>query len=106
MKRTTMTHVSVLQGLGSAVIRWLFERDLVDEIILLTYLVVVGQGTRLFPGTGPRPSARTGGIEGGRGGDHAGVRPAGLCAFDPNALNTVRRETLARSAMASTVVAT
>jgi dihydrofolate reductase len=33
--------------------RWLFDNQLVDEIILLTYPVVVGQGTRLFPDTGP-----------------------------------------------------
>jgi dihydrofolate reductase len=33
--------------------RWLFDRQLVDEIILLTYPVVIGQGTRLFPDTGP-----------------------------------------------------
>jgi dihydrofolate reductase len=33
--------------------RWLFDNRLVDEIILLTYPVVVGQGTRLFPDTGP-----------------------------------------------------
>jgi dihydrofolate reductase len=34
-------------------VRWLFENQLVDEIALFTYPVVVGQGTRLFPETGP-----------------------------------------------------
>lgn len=33
--------------------RWLFDNQLVDEITLLTVPVVVGQGTRLFPDTGP-----------------------------------------------------
>ena len=34
-------------------IRWLLDQNLVDEITMLTYPLVVGQGTRLFPANGP-----------------------------------------------------
>src|ERR671917_2657417 len=43
-----------LQVVGSlSVVRLLLDNDLVDEITLLTYPVVVGQGARLFPDAGP-----------------------------------------------------
>ena len=40
-----------MHGSGS-LIRWLLDNDLVDEMNLLIFPVVVGQGTRLFPDSG------------------------------------------------------
>jgi dihydrofolate reductase len=43
-----------LQVHGSGtLVRWLLDNRLVDEITLLVYPVIVGQGTRLFPDSGP-----------------------------------------------------
>jgi dihydrofolate reductase len=42
----------LLQGSGR-LLRWLLERDLVDELALVVYPIVVGDGLRLFPDHGP-----------------------------------------------------
>ena len=40
-----------MHGSGK-LIRWLLDEQLVDEIILFIYPLIVGQGMRLFPDTG------------------------------------------------------
>jgi dihydrofolate reductase len=37
---------------SGALTRWLLENELVDEINLLTFPVIIGQGARLFADTG------------------------------------------------------
>jgi dihydrofolate reductase len=42
----------VVPGSG-ALVRWLLAKDLVDQLDLIIYPIVLGQGTRLFPDSGP-----------------------------------------------------
>ncbi|SDS64814.1 dihydrofolate reductase family protein [Jiangella sp. DSM 45060] len=58
--------------------RWLLANDLVDELTLLTYPVVVGQGRRLFPDDGPDAALELAGARAFANGITAHVyRPAG-----------------------------
>ena len=50
--KTKPAHELQVHGSG-ALVRGLLDNQLVDEITLFTYPVIIGQGTRLFPGTGP-----------------------------------------------------
>ena len=72
-----------VHGSGNLV-RWLLERDLVDEITLLTYPVVVGQGTRLFPDSGPDRALELVGSQSTSGGVSIHVyRPTGRPQYAP-----------------------
>jgi len=54
IKELKATPSSELQVHGSGtLIRWLLDNGLVDEMTLLIVPVVLGQGARLFPDTGP-----------------------------------------------------
>ena len=66
-----------LQVHGSGtLIRWLLENDLVDEMTLIVFPVVLGQGARLFPER-PGPGARPGRVASSKGVTIQVYRPAG-----------------------------
>jgi dihydrofolate reductase len=68
-----------LQVHGSgALVRWLLENDLVDELNLFTFPVVLGEGARLFPASGPHAELHLVGSRSTAGGVVISVyRPAG-----------------------------
>ena len=74
-----------LQVHGSGdLVRWLIDHQLIDELILLTYPVVVGQGTRLFPATGPDTALELVDSQSTSNGVSIQVyRPAGRPAYAP-----------------------
>ena len=71
----------LLQGSGR-LLRWLLEHDLVDELNLVVYPVVVGDGLRLFPERGPTHDlALVGSRSTPSGVTIQTYRPAGRAAF-------------------------
>ena len=59
IRALTPTPGRELQVHGSgALFRWLLENNLVDEMNLFTFPVIVGRGTRLFAGSGPSAALR------------------------------------------------
>ena len=49
----TRAHQEEWSRVIATLTRWLLENDLVDEMILIVIPVILGQGARLFPETGP-----------------------------------------------------
>ena len=43
----------IITGGSTTTVRWLLSEGLVDELNLVLYPIVVGQGERLFPADGP-----------------------------------------------------
>jgi dihydrofolate reductase len=72
-----------LQVHGSgALVRWLLDRRLIDEITLLVYPLIIGQGVRLFPDNGPDIALELVGSRATSGGVTIQVyRPAGRPAY-------------------------
>ena len=82
--KTTSSGELQVHGSG-ALIRWLLVNDLVDEITLLVVPVILGQGIRLFPDTGPDIALELVGSQA----DSKGVaiqvyRPVGRPQYAPN----------------------
>ena len=81
-----------MHGSG-ALTRWLLENDLVDEMILIVIPVILGQGARLFPETGPDLCARPGGLAGRLEGRNDPGLPAGRAPAISGQLMPVTRTT-------------
>jgi dihydrofolate reductase len=93
---------TVLVPGSGALVRWLLANDLVDQLDLVTYPVIVGQGTRLFPDAGPDTAlellaSRTtpGGIT------IQTYRPAGRPRYQTDTLDTSGMSAVGRSTDAS-----
>lgn len=91
IRRLKAEHEGALLVPGSGqLVRWLLAADLVDQIDLVTYPLIVGQGVRLFPDTGPDAALElvssrttTGGLT------MQTYRPAGRPQYQKATLDTV-----------------
>ena len=92
-----------LQVHGSGgLVRWLLENDLVDEMTLIIVPVVLGQGARLFPQTGPAIALDLVESRADSKGVTIQVLPAGRATDVCNRLNTAKMTQRRRAPPVST----
>jgi dihydrofolate reductase len=82
-------HGTLLVPGSGELVRWLLAADLIDQIDLVTYPVIVGQGTRLFPNSGPDLALELIGFRTTTGGITIQMyRPSGRPRYQKSTLDT------------------
>jgi dihydrofolate reductase len=87
----------LVPGSGKLV-RWLLAANLIDQLDLVTYPVIVGQGTRLFPDSGPDMALELVGTRSTSGGITIHTyRPAGRPQYQTDTLDTNEMSSVGKS---------